>query len=93
MAACYISPVTLTLVTLILVHSDLEQRLARALPLDQTARVCELMYVRVALGKYSPGGPSQCYGGIDPPPPPPPPSTQSDCKKVGARHIRDTSFK
>jgi hypothetical protein len=43
MAACYMSPVTLTLV-----HSALQERAASETPLDQSARVCLLMHVGVA---------------------------------------------
>ena len=82
MSACYIPPVTLTLV-----HSALQQRSASALPLDHAARVCELMHAGVALGKYSPAGASQCYGGIDPPPPPPPPGEGEEDLPVAFRDL------
>ena len=43
MAACYTSPVTLTVV-----HSALQQRAGSAAQLDQAARVCVLMHIGVA---------------------------------------------
>ena len=110
MAACYIPPVTLTLV-----HSALQQMAASAAPLDQAARVCELMHVGVAQtstplqGRPSATGSLLLFrrrhlkevvkgsegGWIVPPPPPPPPPlpTQSTCKMVCDRYIRDNSYK